>query len=233
MIFRPELARKIIRGEKTMTRRPIKPGEKECRYRPGRTYSVQRSLTAREREDGALGRSRATGHRIEILAVDEQTLADLAYRDARAEGFRDRAEFFAYWAALYGLDEPDLGQPVWAITFRLFADTPRLLIPSRSFVEDPDAMKRPEAQTDHGYTSDTRRAMPDEPEAVDEHTQERYAKEAREKERATRREVWLESRVRLQAEIDRLRAANLGAHTANDIAALQSRVRSLDRKLAA
>lgn len=41
VIFRPELARKIIRGEKTMTRRPIKPGETTCRYRPGRDYAVQ------------------------------------------------------------------------------------------------------------------------------------------------------------------------------------------------
>ena len=222
MIFRPELARKIARGEKTQTRRPVKPGEKHCRYREGRDYAVQP------------GRGKPSSFRILILAVEGQALGDLTYRDARAEGFKTRDEFQAYWRSLYdGRWDPD--ERVWAIRFRLLTshDKPRLLMPIGAGHHDPHANPGVDTPADHGYTADPRRAVRDEPEAVDQATQDRYARHAREAERITRRDVWLESRDRLQAEIDRLRQANLGAHTAKDIAALQSRVRSLDRKLAA
>ena len=108
MIFRPELARKIIRGEKTMTRRPIKPGEKHCRYQEGRDYAVQP------------GSGKPESCRILILTVEGQALGDLTYRDARAEGFKTRQDFQAYWAGLHGYYDP--GMPVWAIRFRLHTE---------------------------------------------------------------------------------------------------------------
>lgn len=219
MIFRPELARKIIRGEKTMTRRPIKPGEKHCRYREGRDYAVQP------------GRGKAESCRILILTVEDQALGDLTYRDARAEGFKTRDEFQAYWAGLHGHYDPAM--PVWAIRFRLHADQPRLLMPIGAGHHDPQANPGIDMPADHGYTPDHNRSVRDEPEAVDERTQDRFAAQARERERVSRSETWTEARGILTAQLDRLKAAGPGRHAAREIRAIEARIRRLDDRYAA
>lgn len=219
MIFRPELARKIARGEKTMTRRPIKPGEKHCRYREGRDYAVQP------------GRGKPAAFRILILTVEDQALGDLTYRDARAEGFKTRDEFQAYWTSLHGHYDP--GMPVWAIRFRLHADQPRLLMPIGAGHHDPQANPGIDMPADHGYTSDHNRSVRDEPEAVDERTQDRFAAQARERERVSRSETWTEARDILTAQLDRLKAAGPGRHAAREIRAIEARIRRLDDRYAA
>lgn len=220
MIFRPELARKIARGEKTQTRRPVKPGEKHCRYREGRDYAVQP------------GRGKPSSFRILILAVEGQALGDLTYRDARAEGFKTRDEFQAYWRSLYD-GRWDPGQPVWAIRFRLHADQPRLLMPIGAGHHDPQANPGIDMPADHGYTSDHNRSVRDEPEAVDERTQDRFAAQARERERVSRSETWTEARDILTAQLDRLKAAGPGRHAAREIRAIEARIRRLDDRYAA
>lgn len=221
MIFRPELARKIARGEKTQTRRPVKPGEKHCRYREGRDYAVQP------------GRGKPSSLRILILAVEGQALGDLTYRDARAEGFKTRDEFQAYWRALYGSYDP--GQPVWAIRFRLLTshDKPRLLMPIGAGHHDPHANPGVDTPADHGYTADPRRAVRDEPEAVDQATQDRYARHAREKERTTSQDVWRESRADLTRALDRLKAMAPGHRITREIREIEQRIRRLDDRYAA
>lgn len=221
MIFRPELARKIARGEKTQTRRPVKPGEKHCRYREGRDYAVQP------------GRGKPSSFRILILAVEGQALGDLTYRDARAEGFKTRDEFQAYWRALYGSYDP--GQPVWAIRFRLLTshDKPRLLMPIGAGHHDPHANPGVDTPADHGYTADPRRAVRDEPEAVDQATQDRYARHAREKERTTSQDVWRESRADLTRALDRLKAMAPGHRITREIREIEQRIRRLDDRYAA
>lgn len=222
MIFRPELARKIARGEKTQTRRPVKPGEKHCRYREGRDYAVQP------------GRGKPSSFRILILAVEDQALGDLTYRDARAEGFKTRDEFQAYWRSLYD-GRWDPGQPVWAIRFRLLTshDKPRLLMPIGAGHHDPHANPGVDTPADHGYTADPRRAVRDEPEAVDQATQDRYARHAREKERTTTQDVWRESRADLTRALDRLKAMAPGHRITREIREIEQRIRRLDDRYAA
>lgn len=221
MIFTPANARQISRGQKTQTRRPIKPGETKCRYKPGHTYAVQP------------GRGKPSVCRIEILTVAEQRLGDLTYQDARAEGYKIRDDFWAAWADIHG-GAADLAQPVWAITFRLHADVPRLLVPGTGGARyDPKDEGKPDTPGDHGYTTNPARAMRDEPEAVPADTQERMARDARAKERVTRSQAWAEARTVLVDQLERLKAAGPGRHAAREIRAIEARIRRLDDRYAA
>lgn len=117
MIFQPELIEKILAGEKTETRRKVKPGEMECRYKPGRAYVVQD------------GRGRPGIARIKVLSVCHERLGDIDPQSARAEGVTGshwfhfgvigaEEQFFAYWRRIHG-EEPDMNQEVWVIRFKL------------------------------------------------------------------------------------------------------------------
>lgn len=134
MIFGKTLVKPVLEGRKTQTRRLVKPGELECYYRPGRKYAVQS------------GRGKPAIARITVLDVRRQRLGDLTFDDARAEGFRSRDAFFAYWTDLHGHVDQDL--EVWAIRFCIAEDQLRLLA------------------KDGGYTETPARAIPEEPEAV-------------------------------------------------------------------
>lgn len=90
MIFRPELVRQILDGRKTQTRRLVEDG-KSCRYVRGQAYAVQP------------GRGKPASARILVTSVDRQVLKQLSFEDARAEGFRTRDDFYAYWRTLHGL----------------------------------------------------------------------------------------------------------------------------------
>ena len=85
MIFKPELARKVLDGTKTQTRRKL-----PCRYQVGRWYKVQPG-----RGKPHVGHIHVTGRRHERLWA----VRDL---DAQLEGFADKEGFFAYWQRLYG-----------------------------------------------------------------------------------------------------------------------------------
>jgi hypothetical protein len=108
VIFSPRNADLVLDGRKTMTRRPIKPGEQACRYRPGRTYSVQK------------GRGKPGCGYVQINAVRSEHVGEITLQDARAEGFRDRGEFFDYWAGMYA-DRAACPTTllVWVVTFEL------------------------------------------------------------------------------------------------------------------
>lgn len=134
MIFRQQLVRAILAGRKTVTRRMQKPGERDCRYRPGRAYAVQP------------GRTKAAVARILIVDARLEQLAALTYQDARREGFDTQRDFFDYWLELHGHVDPD--QPVWRLSFQLQADTPRFLTPAA----------RPHG-TVRGYTTNERDAL--------------------------------------------------------------------------
>lgn len=94
MIFKDELCDKVLSGEKTQTRRMKKEGEyfvggsftrvmvkKQNLYRMsrvkwmiGRTYAVQP------------GRGKKAVGRMKLLAIREEPLRDIAWRDVKAEG---------------------------------------------------------------------------------------------------------------------------------------------------
>lgn len=94
MIFGPELARKIAAGTKTMTRRPIKPGQKECRCKIGHTYGVQS------------GRGKPSAHYFTVTDIREENVGRISSKDIRREGLRTHAEFFTYFERLYGPKPP-------------------------------------------------------------------------------------------------------------------------------
>jgi len=89
MIFQTELVRKVRDGSKTQTRRPVKSGEQGCRYRPGKDIPVQP------------GSDHASTCRIMVTAVRQELVGDIAYTDARAEGFQTTEDFKAHWVALH------------------------------------------------------------------------------------------------------------------------------------
>lgn len=101
MIFRQEMVDKILAGEKTVTRRPVRLGythgavqpkriELPCRYKIGKTYAIQPG-----RGQKAVGRLRVVRRNREMLGTIDDT-------EARLEGFEDRYDFVRYWEGLYG-----------------------------------------------------------------------------------------------------------------------------------
>jgi len=105
MIFKPVLLKKVLSGEKTVTRRPATSGCKPCFYKVGHTYSI------------APGMGRKAVGKIKVLSVKRMKLVDIPRTDAAKEGFSDRLEFLKYWHNLYG--EFDRNQQVWRIEFEL------------------------------------------------------------------------------------------------------------------
>lgn len=153
MIFRPELAKLIKHGRKTMTRRTIHEHGR-CRYEPGKSYAVQP------------GRGKLAICRITIIEVRSERLGDISLKDVKREGFVTTGEFFDYWQALHGSVDHD--RMVWVLSFLLgdLTDVPHLLA------------ARPGAP--HGdYVSQTHLAMNGEPEAISSTQMETFAKFAR------------------------------------------------------
>lgn len=254
MIFRPELARKILRGEKTMTRRPVRPDETRCRYLPEHLYAIQP------------GRGKAAIGLLRVVDVVSEQAGAITFSDARAEGFRTTDEFRAYWTRLYEPNWPhvervfclctDPDQPTdelptcelcggtetirikpWPTDAELVArfearhaDT---MVWAIRFALERDEPRFLAARSDELYTRNAAQALRDEPEAVDVLTQARFTKEGREKPRITEREVWLDERAQLEAVLARLRARIVNRSAEKSIAAIERQVRSLDRKLAA
>jgi hypothetical protein len=104
MIFQHTLD-KVLSGQKTQTRRIIRPGEQRPRWNVGRVYAVQPSR-----------RHKAVA-RIEITDVRRQRLGEITQEDAQAEGFSDVAEFAQVWTNIHGHYNPET--EVWVVSFRL------------------------------------------------------------------------------------------------------------------
>jgi len=130
MIF-AKTADKVLAGEKTQTRRPMKDGDVietpgfmknlnikkpismifrvgrggRLLWEQGRTYAVQPGRTAK-----SVGRTRLTGLRSEPLYW-------ITHDDARAEGFSGRDEFVRVWQELY--PKGSLLAPVYVLEFEL------------------------------------------------------------------------------------------------------------------
>ena len=109
MIFRAELAAKIIAGEKTVTRRlcsenPRSPWWRQrCALRPGQTFAVQPG-----RGKPAIARARAT-------RVSREALGRLSDHEARREGFATADAFELAFTAINGSYDP--AALVWRVEF--------------------------------------------------------------------------------------------------------------------
>ena len=114
MNFKPELAAKVMAGEKTVTRRLMSKNPRSpwaitgCRLRRGGSYAV-----CPGRGKHAIGRVRVTS----ILPV---ALGHLGDEEARREGFADAREFEEGFAAINGSYDPVLW--VWRIGFEVDTD---------------------------------------------------------------------------------------------------------------
>lgn len=107
MNFRPELAEKVMAGEKTVTRRlasdnPRSPWYRErCAYRVGQRVAI------------CPGRGRYRIGDATVTSVDFLRLGRLSDEEARREGFEDRLSFEAAFAGINGRYDPDA--EVWRI----------------------------------------------------------------------------------------------------------------------
>lgn len=91
MIFSPALCALVLNGRKVMTRRrTTHRNGRGIAYRRGGVYSIQP------------GRGKRHAGHIKVTSVRHEPLRMLTSFDARAEGFEDRREFYAYWQKLYG-----------------------------------------------------------------------------------------------------------------------------------
>ena len=206
MIFKPELAKKVSAGAKTVTRRIIKDGERECRYKPNRVYALQS------------GRGKPSIGQITVMDVCKQRLGEITYKDARKEGFRTTDEFRAYWTTLHGIYDQD--QFVWVISFVKgdVTDRPRLL----------NARPGPPSGD---YTDNPARAIRHEAEAVSATSIATFVKDGEANHAKSQRSDWRAQRTRLLAVIAEIRTYAHDPRVDNNLRGIERQVASLDRKI--
>lgn len=113
MNFRPELAAKVMAGEKTVTRRAVSENPRSpwyfgaCSLKVGRDYAV------------CPGRGKDQIGRVRVVAVDLQSLHALSTGEAQREGFPTPEAFEAAWEAINGVYDPEAW--VWRVEFERVA----------------------------------------------------------------------------------------------------------------
>jgi hypothetical protein len=257
MIFSPELAKLILQGRKTMTRRPVKAGEKACRYRENRAYSIQP------------GRGKRGIGKLTVVSVRPEKLGDILIKDVRAEGFSTRQELVDYWTRLHGHFDPDV--EVWVISFvlgdrsgkeRYLAAAPSTqlcstvlewrILPNgkkkaarrcgRVFIDGEKVCgacgaRRPEERMDdHGYTTLPHKGLKGEQAAIPPELQERYSKEGRERHTARKqRELRRRQRLSPAERLARLEAESreLGIDISSETRLIEQRAGRAERQIAA
>jgi hypothetical protein len=112
MIFRPELAAKIVKGQKTATRRAMNPAKVRSPWHPdSHSYPVGRAFAVCPgRGVHGIAQAIVTARRIEPLSA-------VTPHDARCEGFPTRDGFVAAWRAINGDWDPD--ERVHVVEFEL------------------------------------------------------------------------------------------------------------------
>jgi hypothetical protein len=90
MLFKERLLKKVLRGQKTQTRRTHKRTLK-----PGRVYGIRSSYFGKPE-----------GH-IKILRTFKQRLGDISLEDVQKEGFKTLEEFQREWIKINGKWDPN------------------------------------------------------------------------------------------------------------------------------
>jgi hypothetical protein len=243
--------RQVLAGAKTQVRRRVLGG-RPCAYAAGRDYPLERLKALAELdpfERARLGKPgarppRVAVARVVVTDVRREAVGAIALEDAYREGFRTTDAFRAHWVAQHDRrwieqhdDAPDpealvarfherhAGSEVWVVSFELDrAAAPRHL-----------AARSERGYVERAYDRDGRRvALADEPEAVDERTQERLTAAAGERrraflaERAAERDLLsLELRLRHARE----RAARQRVDVSKDLRVIAARVAEIERRL--
>lgn len=158
MIVRPEFLQLIRRGKKTEHRTPATGAN--CPVARDQTLPVMTQFRGEPAEH------------VIVRSIRRQLLADITFADARAEGFRTRADFAHRWMRRWSGyrdhhrpdDDDELldlffewhgNEPVWVIAFEVI-DAPNLLAPAAH----PHGSQL-------GYVTNAGDALPAEPEAID------------------------------------------------------------------
>lgn len=110
MIFKQELAEKILRGEKTATRRQMSDNPRSPWYREKCAYKVGQVFTVNP------GRGVKNVGSAKVTAVYKQRLFDMGAEAARQEGFESLPAFQAAWRSING---GFFNEMVWVIEFEL------------------------------------------------------------------------------------------------------------------
>lgn len=223
MIFPPDIARKIGRGEKTMIRRPVAgPLTDEfglCRVKIGRRYPVEYAVASRTSEFDRSTRETVHIAWMVVTDVRRERLGEITADDAQAEGFARRGfgqaeEFLADWRERHR-GELDRDQEVWVIAFDVEPEMPMYV--ATGVIGPP-----------HGdYTTNPHRAI-DDAEAVDAATLSRYSKEAADS-AAQRAQINQLRRERYELE---QRLARARADAARGGVDISSPLRVIERQLA-
>jgi hypothetical protein len=109
MNFRPELAAKVMAGEKTVTRRLVSDNprspwyEDRCALKINHTYAV------------CPGRGKNAIGRVRIVNVGLRLLGRFNSHEARREGFESTADFERAWIDINGSYDPNA--LVWRVEF--------------------------------------------------------------------------------------------------------------------
>lgn len=109
MIFRRDLAEKVMAGEKTVTRRAVSDNPRSPWYVGGCGYRIDQVFTVNP------GRGVANIGRAAVVAISLEHLGNLTDREARREGFASGAAFREAFEAINGAYDPML--LVWRIEF--------------------------------------------------------------------------------------------------------------------
>lgn len=233
MIFSNELARKILRGAKTETRRPVKPEHGPLRYRPGQSHAVQP------------GRGQASLGRIVLTHVRHELVTSITVAGAVAEGFAGVAGFARRWLELY---DPPYRQALELATDIEVLDRLETRFGSQevwvlTFILDPTAEPRLlHRHSERGYTSSPRDAVPDEPEAVDAAYQDRFTHQAHDRDEERETMAMNEARDQLAGDLRditlrmaqaQLRAQRLGQPVKEAMRLAMVNVRRAERELGA
>lgn len=110
IMFKPELAAKVMSGEKTVTRRLVSDNPRspwwwqECALMPGRDYAIQP------------GRGKTAIGRATVVSVCREPLGFVDAAEARREGFGSVAEFVAAFVAING--EYNSRAQVWRVELK-------------------------------------------------------------------------------------------------------------------
>lgn len=216
MILEAEYARAVLRGDKTMIRRPVTKADEiqttsmrtgevtsraHCRYKPGKRYAIQPGTG-----------KKAIGH-IVVVKTRQEVLGLVDDADAQAEGYANREEFLDAWREAYGRVDPFT--KVWVVEFVVdYTERPRLLADRRrpyhdSLGPDEDPIGH---QNEQDYVSTLEMAIDDvntvSPDVQDAITYEakQKARHHREKLRSNQSLLDSEARIReLQEEAKRRR----------------------------
>lgn len=255
--------RKVIEGRKTQTRRLMVPYPQRLPARrppgvrhhaapakwPRLVHAYDRDWKAITLEPGDTravqpGRGKPAEHRILIAALRHERLGELSFSDAKAEGFRNVADFKAAWLQIHDRkwwdkheDGPPLdaipdrfdlrhaSRPVWVVSFVLLQDDDQVRLRA--------GMGR-EGDTEGDYCRSEALAIAGEPEPVAPGELARQAIDARSAERVRADHDTRRTRALIASSITELeQRGDLGAATTKRLMKMRRELALLDRDLRA